>query len=93
MEEKEKYEIDGEAFFMQLLDAAAEKFNKMSKLAELAKELSDVDLPTYLGTAIDNIDKFDMSDQVDFLETMTKMFRVSKKMCEKYNIDISEENK
>jgi hypothetical protein len=91
MEEKEKYEIDGEEFLMQMLDAAAEKINKMHRFSVLAKELTDSNVAYYVGPAMNSIQKFGLSDQVEFMESMVNFFRTSKKLCEKYNIDISKE--
>lgn len=93
MENKEKYEIDGEAFLMQMLDAAAEHFNKMGKLLELSAEAQDPDNMRYLDAAIKHASDFNISDQIDMIGAAVKMFRVSKELCEKYNLNIEEENK
>lgn len=91
MEEKEKYEIDGEAFLMQMLDVAAEKLHAMGKLAGFMKELNDPSTVACLEPALKNVDKFSLNEQVEYFESLVQTLRVAKKLCEKYNINISKE--
>lgn len=91
MEEKENYEINYEALFEELFSPIKKQFDELLTFGRIVDELSSPDAFDSLSSALENFTKMSFDDRVNLLKQISLVIRVSKQLCEKYNIDISED--